>query len=612
MPSKPTHADRRAVGRARAATPAPQHARRRRNKAKFHAIFWPILTLLLVAGGGAAYGLYNSAMSAKSHLEAAQHALETFKTAAMSKQFTKLPDLAVMVQDESDAAVEASDNWLWKTGSQAPFVGENLRAVTAVSASVKQVAHEIVTPAAQMLGNFTLSRDPATGKFNLDVVRQARGLLGTTETVIGDVQARLASVDSSKTIGQVSSGVNQVRGLVNEVAAQVPSLQNALEVIADLIGANGPRTAVLAFLNNAETAPLGGGPAAQALLSINDGDVQITKQVSSADFDNNNNPVNAPVSSDQVSLYNSILLAHINGSLSVPDFPTSAGVLRAWWNRDIGVDPDMVISLDPIGLSRLLAVTGPVTLADGTTITADNVVIETLNKVYFRYPEGGPKSDAFFGSIAEAIFKRLTNVDYDVWKMADAVSKAANGGSLLIWSKDPAIQSQLAKLSASGIMPTDNAAATSIGVYFRDRSASKIDTYLHTSATITTNTCKADAPTYTVEVRLKFDIPSGLRLPQYVDSGLYDFYRTEVFIYGPVGASLTEQSTPKVARKMTRLQANDLGRPVVKFTSDQNNRNEVVVRATFTGTPGVYGPTTARVTPMINATEVKYETATCG
>ncbi|HEU5222497.1 MAG TPA: DUF4012 domain-containing protein [Candidatus Lumbricidophila sp.] len=579
---------------------------------KFHAIFWPIAVLVLAAAGAAAFGLYQSATSVKSHLESAEHALTAFKTAATNKQFAQLPGIAATVEHESDAAKAASNTWLWKVGTQVPVLGENLRAVGAVTDSVQQVSHEVVTPAASLLGDFTLARDPATGKFNLDIVRKARTLLGTTERVVGDVQARLAGVNTKATVGQVSQGVDRVRKLVDEASEMVPGLNNALNVVADLIGANGPRNVVLAFLNNAESAPLGGGPAAQALLSVADGKVEITKQVSSGDFDNRDHPVDAPATSDELALYDEILLAHINGSLSIPDFPKSAAILRAWWNRDIGIDPDLVITLDPIGLAKLLKVTGPVKLADGTTITSDNVVLETLNQVYFRYPNGGPASDAFFGSIAEAIFTRLTNVDYDVWKMADAISQSANGGSLHIWAKDSGIQEQLSKLSAAGIMPTDNAAATSLGIYFRDRSASKIDTYLHTSAKVTTNVCKPDAPTYTIEVTLKFDIPKGLRLPAYVDSGLYDFYRTEVFLYGPVGASLTDKSVQEVAIRAPSIVKNDLGRPVVKFTSDQENGDTVVLRATFTGAPGQYGPTTARVTPMINTSQVTYETAPCG
>ena len=129
--------------------------------------------------------------------------------------------------------------------------------------------------------------------------------------------------------------------------------------------------------------------------------------------------------------------------------------------------------------------------------------------------------------------------------MAQAVIDAANRGTLMMWSADPATQALFDGTRLQGVLPATNEGATVLGVYFRDRSSSKIDYYLHTEATVTTNACTPDAPTYTVEVRLRFDIPNNVELPDYVDSNLYDFYRTEVFLYGPVGATTTAVEVPE-------------------------------------------------------------------
>ena len=80
----------------------------------------------------------------------------------------------------------------------------------------------------------------------------------------------------------------------------------------------------------------------------------------------------------------------------------------------------MVVSIDPIALSRLLQVTGPVTLPDGEQLTSENVVSKLLNEAYFRYPEGGAESDAYFATAASAVFERIMSLDYDVFAMAQA------------------------------------------------------------------------------------------------------------------------------------------------------------------------------------------------
>jgi Protein of unknown function (DUF4012) len=61
----------------------------------------------------------------------------------------------------------------------------------------------------------------------------------------------------------------------------------------------------------------------------------------------------------------------------------------ARWRSATGETIDGAIALDPATLSYLLQVTGPVTLADGTTLGADNVVDFVLRNEYARYPGVG-------------------------------------------------------------------------------------------------------------------------------------------------------------------------------------------------------------------------------
>ena len=180
-------------------------------------------------------------------------------------------------------------------------------------------------------------------------------------------------------------------------------------------------------------------------------------------------------------------------------------------------------------------------------------------------------------------------------------------------SADPATQELFDDTRLQGVLPKTNEGATVVGAYFRDRSSSKIDYYLKTEATVTTDSCTPDAPTYTVEVKLRFDIPGDLELPPYVDSGLYDFYRTEVFLYGPVGASTSSIEVPEPGLETTTgPSVTDLNRPAEKFTVDLERGQTAVVRATFAGVPGTYGPTEVRTTPMINPTKVNMAEAPCG
>lgn len=592
----------------------PDPKPKRRTARIVHAIVWPLLALIIIGGGIAAWVLYNDAMSVRDDLEEANAAVAEFQSLATAQPpaFDQLQPIADRLAASAGRAVEPTMQPLWRIGEAIPVVGENFRAVRVIAEGVDEISSEIVDPAVVLLADFGLRRDEATGGFDLAPLREASEIATTADRVVTDLHEQVRSIDTDATIGQVSTGVVQFDEMLGKAEEAIPPVNGALAGVGALLGVNGPKTVLIAFLNNAEAAALGGGPAQQILLQVDNGKVDVVRQVSSSDFPLRT-PVDVPVDESAMQLYNDIFLNQPNGATSRPDFPTAAQLISANWQRTLGVTPNEIASIDPIGLSYLLKVTGPVTLPDGDQITSDNVVSKLLNEAYFRFPEGGAESDAYFAAAASAIFARVMSADYDVFAMADAVVDAANHGSLMMWSGDPATQALFEGTRLQGVLPQTNEAATVVGVYFRDRSASKIDYYLSTEATVTTNTCTPDAPSYTVEVRLRFDIPAKLELPRYVDSEIYDFYRTEVFLYGPVGAATTAVEVPEPGLETTTgPSVVDLGRPAEKFTVDLENGQSAVVRATFAGSPGQYGPTEVRTTPMIKATAVTMAEATCG
>ncbi|GAA1059388.1 hypothetical protein GCM10009573_08140 [Agromyces bracchium] len=568
-----------------------------------------VLALLVVGGGLAAWWIGANALAVRDDLEASKATVSAYQTAATEQRFSDLPALAAQLDVSSSDAVMPTTSPIWRIGELVPVAGENLRAVRIIAEGVNDLSAEVVTPASTMLGEFTLERDPASGGFDVAPLRAASEISTSAASIVTGLRAELAGVDSNSTIPQVAEAVAEFDGLLDTADEAIPQVNGALTAVTELLGVNGPRNVVLAFLNNAEAAALGGGPAAQTLLTVGAGAVDVTRQVSSGDF--HVVPVDVELDDSAEQLYDDILLNQVNATTSRPDFPTAAQLISAYWQRDQGVTPDVVISLDPLGLSRLLQVTGPVTTTEGEQLTSDNVVSKLLNEAYFRYPDGAG-SDEYFAAAASAVFDRIMSVDYDVWAMAEAVTDVAGSGSLMMWSNDPVTQALFDGTRLQGTLPQANDGSSVLGVYFRDRSSSKIDTYLHTEATVTTDACTPGAPTYEVEVRLQFDLPE-VELPSYVDSGLYDFYRTEVFLYGPVDA--TTESVEVLEGGLNSVAGPsvvDLGRPAEKFTVDLVDGQVAVVRATFEGTIGEHGPTEVRTTPMINATAVKLEEAACG
>lgn len=113
----------------------------------------------------------------------------------------------------------------------------------------------------------------------------------------------------------------------------------------------------------------------------------------------------------------------------------------------------------------------------------------------------------------------------------------------MAWFANPDEQKLLDGSRLQGTPPKDNADATVVGLYSRDTSVSKIDTHLKTATSASRDICSAPQnPTITSSATLTSNLTNAQQaeLPGYVKSGtLGNLFSTEVFVYGPVGATVT-------------------------------------------------------------------------
>ena len=599
--------------------PGGRHRRwwRGRGRIVFHSVFWPLLGLFLIAVGivgVVGFTLYGQVRAAQSALEGAQSTVSQIQGAVTAHKLDQLPPLAAKLESQSQQAVDATGGELWSFAEGLPLVGENFRAVEVIGHAVQTVSTQLVTPASAVAGELKIKRDPATGRFDTAPIRQGIQLLDTAGTVLDDVSAQMATINTDETVGQIRDAVGKFDALADKVQQTLPGVRAAVGALTGLFGLDGPQNVLLAFLNNAETAPLGGGPAAQTLMHVDDGEVQIVDQISSVSEFPPGTRVDVDVDDSTAELYHPPLLDHINGSISSPDFPTGARILSAYWSEYEDTPLDTVVAISPLALGPILKVTGPITLSTGDVLNADNVVEMLLNKVYFMYPaNNGADADRFFQEASSAIFDRLMSADYDVWKMADALISAANSGALYAWSANEQTESYLASTPFGGVLPTSNAEKTLVGVYYRDRSASKSSYYLRSQVSVEVNRCDPSVSVYTVDARFWVDLPVSASVPSYIDSNLYSYFRYETFLYGPVGAQTSDVEVVDRALSATMgPQVDDLGRPAVKVTFNMNREQPAEVKVTFTAPPDTSPNTVLQVTPLVNASENTVTQVSCG
>ncbi|WP_161580447.1 DUF4012 domain-containing protein [Subtercola vilae] len=566
------------------------------------------LTVLIVAAWAAF--VTSQVLDAKTALQNAQTSAVALQTAAASLNAAAASDAAAEFQTETQQAENDTSGPLFVAAEWIPFLGPNLKAVQQVSATLAGLGSGAVSPAVTFANTLSInSLRPVNGKLDVAVLAKASATITTVQGALTTASASVQQIDTSGTVSEIGAAKTQLVNTLSKTGEQLGKAQTAIGQAQNILGVNGPRHYLLGFLNNAETTALGGGPAALSMVTVDDGAVSITASGTSGDFPLTDGPVR-PMDQNLLNMFSPGIASTLNWSTSRPDFPTAALTMKAFWDKYKGGTVDGVITVDPIALADILAATGPMTLASGDVLTAQNAVPLLLHDIYLRYPPADIETDTnpFFTDTAKTVFTGLTTTTADPNQLLTAVNKSIQSGDLLAWSANPDEENLLTGSRLQGVLPNDNTKTTLVGTYFRDVSVSKTDYWLHTSTTLATDACtNQQNPSFTETVTLHSSITQqeADSLPDFVVGGNFHGkkFSTEVYVYGPVGAVLTNATAgTSSVNADVRSPSEDLGRPVARYLVDLAPGETNTVTATFTGIPGVYGTPTIQGTPMLNPT----------
>ena len=573
----------------------------------------------LIVGLAGVTWLATRVLAVKTDLEASQALVTQLQAEATSFDLAAISNTSTELQEHSTNAAAGTRDLTWRIAEFVPFVGENLKAVRAVTESIDEIVRDIAVPAVDLISTIAPDPNSAEGIDLLTPVAKVQTIVEAADTVLAASDARLAAVDASATVGPVSDAVIKLTGIVGEARAIVADVGPMIASAGAVLGQEAPRNYLLAFQNNAEATALGGSAASYTLVNVDKGKISISAQAGGSNDLKDGTAVDVEVDQSALDLYTDYLIRYPNTSTSRPDFPTAASIMQSFWARDKGTVVDGVISIDPLALAHILKATGPITLNSGDVLSPENAVSLLVNEIYFRYGsyDDYPIVDAFFQNAASSILTAITGGDFDIKTMITSITDGINQGSIMVWSANPAEQRLLDGTRIQGVLPKTNDDATVVGTFFRDVSASKIDFYLQTSTETTTNVCEApENPMFTTSVTLHSNLTQDQAddLPDYISPQNFgsDYFATEVFVYGPVGATLASSEVTLEGEKTTIDQGGtDLGRPVAKFTAYLKPGETSVVTAAFTGAPGAYGQLEARGTPMVNTTAQTLVPASC-
>lgn len=546
-------------GRGAVRVPEPGRSRDRAPARRRTLRYALLATAALPLAGAVWIGV--TGLLARSELSAAQRDLDTLRhsmkqasTPASGSGSASGASLAAAgeraVRSAADHAARAhrlTSGPAWYSAAQLPFFGGPFATVRGAAYAADRLTGDVLAPLALALphptqnsGNGMSEALSTLQKHRADLVRAAR-----TAT---DVQADVRRLPRSTWLPAADRARAQLAQQLDRITPVTTDVSVAARILPAMLGAQGERRYFLAFQNFAEARGTGGLPGAFAVLRADRGHLSFERFGNNTEMEKAAAEADVDLGDEFNARYEGSDPAHVwpNSNMS-PHFPYAARTWAAAWQEHAHERVDGAIAIDPATLSRFLKVTGPARMADGTELTAANVVDLTERTSYARY-DNTVQRKAFFVDAARAAAERLMGAVDDTRRLPAllvAANDAQQDGRLKIWSAHAAEQRLLETRPYSGTLP--DTPGPFAGLVVNNAAGSKLDYYLDRSLVWEAGACTDRGRTVTVTMTFTNRAPvSGL--PEYVtlrvDAPPYRTHpgdnRLMVSYYAGVGADLTD------------------------------------------------------------------------
>lgn len=536
-----------------------------------------------------------------SDLSSAADDAATLRDAVESGDDAAAQDALARLKESAASAAGRTDGPAWSVLTWTPVVGDDLDGVRTVSTVLDDLARSGIEPLVQTSQQLDGLR-PVDGQIDLAALAALQQPVADGNEAFARASDRLAEHDSSGYVGQLRAQYDEAAREIRRASDLLGSADRALQVMPTMLGAEGPRSYLLVFENNAEVRATGGLPGSVSLVTADDGRIELTRQVAGNAFGQVDEPV-LPLTDAETDIWGRKLGTYFLDANFTPDFPRAAALWQARWEQEY--EPvDGVLAVDPVTLGYLLGATGPVDVEGGPTLTAENVVDELLHQVYLRYEEPADQ-DAYFREVASTVFAAFTSGQGDARAVIEALARGTDEGRLKVHSFDETEQSALSGTAIAGELVTEpEETAPQVGVYLNDGTGAKMSYFLRHEAHVTATSCRDGVQSLSGRAYLLSDAPAdAASLPSYITGG--GAFGTEpggqlvqLTIVGPVGGTIedvTYNDQPILLPPIVDLD----GRPVLSIGTELEPGETSDYKWTMRTGEGQTGTTAVDVTPGV-------------
>lgn len=508
-----------------AGTPRAAEADARPRRTRRTALI--VLAAVVAASVAVAGWLIRGGLSARDDLATAQGTFTRAQQVALDGDLPGARRLLAEAAIATGRARRTTSDPVWRLAGAVPGLGDTPEAVRVAAAQADLLARDVAPALLQVAGELDPARlRPGGDRIDLAALSAAAQPVAAIQDDLRGVRSALGASVDGWVPGPVAAPLADFRHLVDDLAGTVDGLARTIRLAPPMLGADGPRRYFMGFQNPAEARGTGGLVGAYGILEADAGRVRFVELGTDVQLRNlDRMPVN--LGEDFRALYGEDPAWWVNSNMS-PHFPYAGQIWAAAWERTRGQRLDGVVALDPVSLSYVLAVTGPITLPDGERIGAPDVVRRTLVDAYQRFGTDNDARKQYLVRVSAAAVEKLLSGAGDPRGLLKALSRSAGERRLLVWSARADEEEELTVAGIGGALPRRSGPYLLVAV--NNAAGSKLDYYLERSVEYRGSACQvADrVRETTVTVRLTNDVAPDADLPDYVAGRLADPSRLPV------------------------------------------------------------------------------------
>ncbi len=354
-----------------------------------------------------------------------------------------------------------------------PFVGQQVDGVRSLTDDLQTTSVQ----AANLLSSVNLLISSSRGT---SVSLPALSFLQARVTLAIDA-LRPLDRGTGLLIGPIASARHTFDTEITKITGLLVSGQHLLDYAGPFLGADGPRTYLVAGENNAEMRDQG-AVLSWAILTANNGTFSMQRP-SSVGTLRLAHPAPVPLPAGTAAAFGLMDPTQVWQSVdATADFPLSGRIMAAMYEQRTHQHVDGVIGMDVAALANVLKATGPVRIAGiPWQVGAHNAERVLLNQLYLRYPhdyQQGTRHDKI-ADVAVAAVRRMRHHRFDLAFLVDLLAKATKDRHLLLWSQFPSLERAIVGFGASGSLTADGPDSVHLAV--ESAVAAKLDYYVHTA-----------------------------------------------------------------------------------------------------------------------------------